>query len=52
MNMQKQAFAAIFEPEPNSEYAKQQARSTRVAKVRRPDHANARQAPLPLASGL
>jgi hypothetical protein len=47
MNMQKQAFAAIFEPEPNSEYAKQQARSTRVAKVRRPDHANARQAPLP-----
>jgi hypothetical protein len=47
MNTQQQAFAAVFEPEPNSEYAQQQAQPTPVAKPRRPNCANARRSPLP-----
>ena len=47
MNMQQRAFAAIFEPEPNSEYAKQQAQSMTTAQARRPDYVNARRSPLP-----
>ena len=47
MNMQQRAFAAIFEPEPNSEYAKQQAQSTTTAKARRPDFVKPRRSPLP-----
>ena len=46
-NMQQRAFAAIFEPEPNSEYAKQQAQSMTTAQARRPDYVNARRSPLP-----
>ena len=47
MNMQQRAFAAIFEPVPNSEYAKQQAQSTTTAKARRSDYLKPRRSPLP-----
>jgi hypothetical protein len=47
MNMQQRPFAAIFEPEPNSEYVRQQTQRAPGAKRRRPDYATARRSPLP-----
>ena len=52
MNTQERAFTAIFEPEPNSEYAQQQAQATTRVKTRRPDYANARCSPLPSAGEI
>jgi hypothetical protein len=47
MSMQERAFAAICEPEPSSEYVRQQAQPTTVVEAHRPDHAKPRRSPLP-----
>ena len=52
MNMQQLAFAAIFEPRPDSEYAKRQAQLTPVIKAPNSDCANPRRSPLPSASAI
>jgi hypothetical protein len=48
MSTQQIAFAAIFEPHSNSEYARQ-AQLTPVSKAPHPDHAHPRRSPLPSA---
>jgi hypothetical protein len=53
MNMQQLAtFAAIFEPHPNSEYARRQAQLTPVTKAPYPAYAKPRRSPLPSASEI
>jgi hypothetical protein len=52
MNTQQLAFAAIFEPHSNSEYAKRQAQLTPVTKAPHPDYGNPRRSPLPSAGDI
>jgi hypothetical protein len=52
MNMQQLAFAAIFEPHPDSEDAKRQAQLTPVNQGAESDYANPRRSPLPSASAI
>jgi hypothetical protein len=47
--MTQRAFTAIFEPHPDSEYAKPPAQLTPVTKAPDPDYAHPRRSPLPSA---